>query len=97
MKTRNLFDRADAAGRRSRSPAAAARRTRRAAPRPRRPASGDKATLSLVAYSTPQVVYDEIIPDFQKTAAGKGVGFKTSFGASGDQAARSRPARRPTS
>ena len=50
-------------------------------------ASGGDAetTLSLVAYSTPEVVYDEIIPDFQKTAAGEGIGFKTSFGASGDQ------------
>jgi sulfate/thiosulfate transport system substrate-binding protein len=46
---------------------------------------GDGTTLSLVAYSTPQVVYDEIIPAFQKTAAGEGVGFRTSFGASGDQ------------
>jgi sulfate/thiosulfate transport system substrate-binding protein len=46
---------------------------------------GDKATLSLIAYSTPEVVYDEIIPDFQKTAEGKGVAFKTSFGASGEQ------------
>jgi len=44
-----------------------------------------KTTLSLVAYSTPEVVYDEIIPDFQKTAEGSDVGFKTSFGASGDQ------------
>ncbi|HET6449428.1 MAG TPA: sulfate ABC transporter substrate-binding protein [Conexibacter sp.] len=44
-----------------------------------------ETTLSLVAYSTPEVVYDEIIPDFQKTADGSGVGFKTSFGASGDQ------------
>jgi sulfate transport system substrate-binding protein len=42
-------------------------------------------TLSLVAYSTPQVVYDEVIPAFEKTAAGKGVAFKTSFGASGEQ------------
>ena len=47
--------------------------------------SGKKATLSLVAYSTPQVVYDELIPAFGKTSAGEGVGFKTSFGASGDQ------------
>jgi len=47
--------------------------------------SGSKATLSLVAYSTPEVVYDQIIPDFQKTSAGSGVGFKTSYGASGDQ------------
>jgi sulfate/thiosulfate transport system substrate-binding protein len=41
--------------------------------------------LSLVAYSTPEVVYDEIIPDFQKTPGGEGVSFKTSFGASGEQ------------
>jgi len=46
---------------------------------------GGKTTLSLVAYSTPQVVYDEIIPEFQKTPEGEGVDFKTSFGASGDQ------------
>jgi sulfate/thiosulfate-binding protein len=46
---------------------------------------GGKTSLSLVAYSTPEVVYDEIIPDFQKTPAGKGVSFKTSYGASGDQ------------
>jgi sulfate transport system substrate-binding protein len=45
---------------------------------------GDKA-LSLVAYSTPQVVYDEIIPEFQKTGDGEGTGFKSSFGASGEQ------------
>jgi sulfate/thiosulfate transport system substrate-binding protein len=44
-----------------------------------------KTTLSLVAYSTPEVVYDEIIPDFQKTAAGKDVQFKSSYGASGEQ------------
>jgi sulfate/thiosulfate transport system substrate-binding protein len=47
---------------------------------------GSKGTLSLVAYSTPQVVYDEIIPDFTATPEGKGLEFKTSFGASGDQA-----------
>ena len=45
-----------------------------------------KTTLSLVAYSTPEVVYDEIIPDFQQTADGSDIGFKTSYGASGDQA-----------
>ncbi len=44
-----------------------------------------KTALSLVAYSTPQVVYDEIIPQFQKTGDGEGVGFKSSFGASGEQ------------
>jgi sulfate transport system substrate-binding protein len=46
---------------------------------------GGGPTLSLVAYSTPQVVYDEIIPAFRRTPAGEGVSFKTSFGASGDQ------------
>jgi sulfate transport system substrate-binding protein len=50
-------------------------------------ASTDKGSksLSLIGYSTPQVVYDEIIPEFQKTGAGEGVGFKSSFGASGEQ------------
>jgi sulfate/thiosulfate transport system substrate-binding protein len=48
-------------------------------------AAASGTELSLVAYSTPQVVYDQIIPDFQKTQQGKGTGFKTSFGASGDQ------------
>jgi sulfate transport system substrate-binding protein len=50
-------------------------------------ASTDKGSksLSLVAYSTPEVVYDEIEPLFQKTGAGEGVGFKSSFGASGEQ------------
>lgn len=47
-------------------------------------ASGGK--LSLVAYSTPQEAYEQIIPAFGKTAAGKGVGFSQSYGASGDQA-----------
>ena len=48
-------------------------------------ASKGGKTLSLVAYSTPQVVYDELTPAFAKTAAGKGVGFTSSFGPSGDQ------------
>jgi sulfate/thiosulfate transport system substrate-binding protein len=49
-------------------------------------ASGKGSTkLSLVAYSTPQVVYDEVIPGFEKTEAGAGVTFKQSYGASGDQ------------
>jgi sulfate/thiosulfate transport system substrate-binding protein len=49
--------------------------------------STDKGSksLSLVAYSTPEVVYDEIEPLFQKTGDGEGVGFKSSFGASGEQ------------
>ncbi len=41
--------------------------------------------LALVAYSTPEVVYDEIIPAFRKTDAGKDIAFKSSFGASGEQ------------
>jgi sulfate/thiosulfate transport system substrate-binding protein len=46
---------------------------------------GGGADLSLVAYSTPQVVYDEIIPAFKETEAGGGISFKQSFGASGEQ------------
>src|SRR3954451_25401241 len=48
-------------------------------------ASGGGAKLALVAYSTPQVVYDDVIPAFTKTAAGKGASFTQSYGASGDQ------------
>jgi sulfate transport system substrate-binding protein len=48
-------------------------------------AGAAKGELSLVAYSTPQVVYDQIIPGFQRTEAGQGIGFRESFGASGDQ------------
>jgi sulfate transport system substrate-binding protein len=42
-------------------------------------------SISLVAYSTPQTVYNKLIPAFQATAAGKGVTFKQSYGASGSQ------------
>jgi sulfate/thiosulfate transport system substrate-binding protein len=48
-------------------------------------ASGDGGTINLVAYSTPEVAYDQLIPAFQKTAAGKGTKFTESYGASGDQ------------
>jgi sulfate/thiosulfate transport system substrate-binding protein len=44
---------------------------------------GDK--LTLVAYSTPREAYEQLIPEFQKTDAGKGVSFSQSYGASGDQ------------
>lgn len=44
---------------------------------------GDR--LSLVAYSTPREAYAALIPAFQKTAAGRGVTFSQSYGASGDQ------------
>jgi sulfate/thiosulfate transport system substrate-binding protein len=47
---------------------------------------GSKGSLALVAYSTPQVVYDELIPAFTATPEGEGLEFTTSFGASGDQA-----------
>ncbi|HKD33314.1 MAG TPA: sulfate ABC transporter substrate-binding protein [Gaiellaceae bacterium] len=43
-------------------------------------------TISLVAYSTPKDAYGKIISAFQNTAAGKGVSFTQSYGASGDQA-----------
>jgi sulfate transport system substrate-binding protein len=46
--------------------------------------SGDK--LSLVAYSTPEEAYKELIPAFNKTSDGNGVTFSQSYGASGDQA-----------
>jgi len=44
---------------------------------------GDK--LTLVAYSTPREAYEQLIPAFQKTEAGKGLGFSQSYGSSGDQ------------
>ncbi len=47
--------------------------------------SGNGTKLSLVAYSTPQEAYQEIIPAFKKSAQGKDVSFSQSYGASGDQ------------
>jgi sulfate transport system substrate-binding protein len=46
---------------------------------------GDGGELALVAYSTPREAYEEIIPAFQKTAAGEGVDFGQSYAASGEQ------------
>jgi sulfate/thiosulfate transport system substrate-binding protein len=43
-------------------------------------------SLSLIAYTTPQEAYEEIIPAFKRTPDGDGVDFKQSYGASGDQA-----------
>jgi sulfate/thiosulfate-binding protein len=54
-----------------------------------RPAEGARANdtkLTLVAYSTPREAYGQLIPLFQKSAAGKDVGFDQSYGASGEQA-----------
>jgi sulfate/thiosulfate-binding protein len=41
--------------------------------------------LTLVAYSTPKEAYGQLISAFQKTAAGGGVSFSQSYGASGEQ------------
>jgi sulfate transport system substrate-binding protein len=46
---------------------------------------GATSTLNLAAYSTPEVVYEEIIPGFQRSPEGRGVQLKSSYGASGDQ------------
>jgi sulfate transport system substrate-binding protein len=43
------------------------------------------AELSLVAYSTPQQAYEQIIEAFNATTQGKNITFTKSFGASGDQ------------
>ena len=43
------------------------------------------AELSLVAYSTPQAAYEQIIEAFNKTTQGKNITFAQSYGASGDQ------------
>ena len=47
--------------------------------------TGGGGKINLVAYSTPQASYTKLIPAFQGTAAGKGVSFTQSYGASGDQ------------
>jgi sulfate transport system substrate-binding protein len=48
--------------------------------------SSGGAKLAVVGYSTPESVYTETLePAFEKTAAGKGISFSNSFGASGDQ------------
>jgi sulfate transport system substrate-binding protein len=46
---------------------------------------GDKVTLSLVSYSTPQAAFEDIIAAFQATPEGANVEFEQSYGASGDQ------------
>jgi sulfate/thiosulfate transport system substrate-binding protein len=42
-------------------------------------------TVTLVAYTTPREVYEEVIPLFGATAAGQGVEFDQSYGPSTDQ------------
>jgi sulfate/thiosulfate transport system substrate-binding protein len=48
--------------------------------------SGGGTHVALVAYSTPQGVYEKLIPAYQATAAGKGTSFSQSYGGSGEQA-----------
>lgn len=45
----------------------------------------DGSTVRIVGYSVPKPAYDALEAAFQKTAAGKGVKFSESFGASGTQ------------
>jgi sulfate transport system substrate-binding protein len=48
--------------------------------------SGGGAThLTLVAYSTPRSAFEQLIPTFQATPAGKGSSFSQSYGPSGEQ------------
>ena len=46
---------------------------------------GSGGKLTLVAYSTPEEAYRELIPAFNKTPDGKGVGFSQSYASSGEQ------------
>jgi sulfate/thiosulfate transport system substrate-binding protein len=46
---------------------------------------GGSGRLALVAYSTPKEAYEELIPAFQASPAGRGVEFTQSYGSSGDQ------------
>ncbi len=49
-------------------------------------AGASGGSLDIVAYSTPETVYEEgLQPGFAATPAGKGVEFSGSYGASGDQ------------
>lgn len=47
--------------------------------------SGDAGTLSIVGFAVPEAANKAIAAEWTKTADGKGVKFKTSYGASGDQ------------
>lgn len=48
--------------------------------------AGGQEQVNLVAYSTPQQVYQALIPEFTATSSGQGAQFHESFGASGSQA-----------
>jgi sulfate/thiosulfate-binding protein len=47
--------------------------------------SGSGGTVNLVGYSVPKPAYDALSAAFEKTPQGKGVTFKSSYGASGTQ------------
>ena len=47
--------------------------------------NGSGGKLTLVAYSTPEEAYQELIPAFNKTPEGKGVSFEQSYASSGEQ------------
>jgi sulfate/thiosulfate-binding protein len=49
-------------------------------------AASSESELSLVAFSVPKPAYDDLQKDFADTPDGKGVTWKSSYGASGDQA-----------
>ena len=46
---------------------------------------GGGGKLTLVAYSTPEEAYRELIPAFNKTPEGEGVSFEQSYASSGEQ------------
>jgi sulfate/thiosulfate-binding protein len=46
---------------------------------------GSGGKLTLVAYSTPEEAYKDLIPAFNKTSQGKGVAFSQSYASSGEQ------------
>lgn len=46
---------------------------------------GDDDGVTLLAYTTPREVYEQVIPAFQQTPAGAGVSVRQSYGPSGDQ------------
>lgn len=47
--------------------------------------TGGGTTLNLYGYAVPKPGFDKVIPAYQKTQEGKGVAFRQSYGASGDQ------------
>lgn len=71
------------------TPAAAASNTAGAAGNTAAPTAAavelPAAELSLVAYSTPQAAYEQIISAFNATPQGKKITFTQSYGSSGDQ------------